>query len=75
MLSTREQEVLDELRRYKNWARPMDIGGSDGSDHGRVLTKLVRMRLIDKRPRGGSIAGIRKTWEYRFKVVGWGPNA
>jgi hypothetical protein len=46
------------LRTLKVWrerdygyARPMDVGGSDGSNHSAVLKKLARYGLVDRKRR------------------------
>ena len=44
------------------WFRPMDLGGSDASNHSRVLAKLVRQGLVERRSRSG-----RGSYEYRLK--------
>ena len=51
-LTKRQSEVLEDLKAYGGWARPMDIGGSAVSDHSRILNQLVYKGLVEKQPRG-----------------------
>lgn len=49
-----EDEMLTRLRAFEPagaWARPMDLGGKDGSNHSRVLAALVRKGLVERAPR------------------------
>lgn len=61
-LTTRQRGVLIDLVAYADnvaewgddgFARPMDVGGTDGSYHSAVLSQLVRRGLAEKRQRGG----------------------
>jgi len=40
------------IQTERRWVRPMDLGGADGSSHSRILTKLVKLGLAERRPRG-----------------------
>ena len=48
-LSTRQREVLASLT--EEWRTPMHLGGTDGSDHSRILMSLVRLGLAERRKR------------------------
>jgi hypothetical protein len=66
-LSDIERDILGCLD--NEWVRPMDIGGSDGSRHSHVLAGLVKMGLVERKLRGGSIAGIRGSYVYRLATA------
>lgn len=36
----------------KGWARPMDVGGHNGSDHSYVLARLVKKGYVERKARG-----------------------
>lgn len=55
-LTEREREVLADLSH--EWARPMDLGGRNGSDHSRVLAALARKGVIERRRRN-TLANMR----------------
>lgn len=61
-LSERENEVFRELT--DQWVRPMDVGGRDGSDHARILAKLVRMGLVERKQRS-AFGRCRGSYLYR----------
>lgn len=48
-ISEREKDVLDSLTAYKDWARPMDVGGRDGSHHSMTLSQLARRGLVERK--------------------------
>jgi hypothetical protein len=48
-LSDRSLDVLDALAVYGDWARPMDIGGRDGSHHSVTLSLLSRRQLAERK--------------------------
>ena len=62
-------ELTQQTGQY--WARPMDVGGYDGSHHSRTLAKLVKLGLAERRQRG-ALCAIRGSWEYRALET---PNA
>lgn len=76
-LTARDREVLAELesacRNHLNigaseWVRPLDCGGTNGSDHSWRLSKLVRLGLAEDRQR--SISGRRGSKVYRITEPG-----
>jgi hypothetical protein len=83
-LTDREREVLRELASFARsaaahpdwhpqWAKPMDVGGRDGSHHSYTLGKLVTKGLAEKRQRGSlsnAIGGGRGSLEYRITEAG-----
>lgn len=75
-LTKRDREVLRDLVLFSSsaWARPMDVGGRDGSHHSATLAKLVRRGLAKRRKRGTLInvygIGIRGSWMYRATPAG-----
>ena len=75
-LTDREREVFRELEAFcrqadahpdwhAQWAKPMDVGGRDGSHHSYTLSRLVAKGLVERRPRGA--ASLRGSWQYRVK--------
>jgi hypothetical protein len=78
-LSEQEWEVLRELtgtRRW-GWARPMDLGASNGSHHSGTLKKLVRKGYAERIPRSTTrddidVDGTKKakSWLYRITDAG-----
>ena len=48
-ISSRQLDVLRALARFGDWARPMDIGGRDGSHHSAALSQLARHGLADRK--------------------------
>lgn len=57
-VTQRDIEVLSDLRfavdDHKKvsggeWVRPLDCGGTDGSDHSYRLTKLAKMELAERK--------------------------
>lgn len=63
-LTDREQDQLRELKGWsgvdEDWARPMDVGGRDGSDHSRVLMRLVAKGYARMKRHGGA-------WRYAIR--------
>lgn len=49
------------------YARPMDIGGQDGSHHTVTLTRLAKRGLVEKREWGGC---VRPSYRYRLTEAG-----
>jgi hypothetical protein len=70
---SRAFEVLNELRACADhgieWARPLDCGGSNGSDHSYHLSKLAKAGLAESRARN-SWAHSRGSKEYRITEAG-----
>ena len=58
-LTPRQLDVLDSLKVFGDWARPMDIGARDGSHHTATISALVRKGLAERRLRGSLINHIR----------------
>ena len=48
-ISDRQLDVLESLAVYGDWARPMDVGASDGSHHSATLGQLARHGLVDRK--------------------------
>ncbi len=87
-LQEREMEVLRELASFcrsadanpdwhPQWAKPMDVGGRDGSHHSYTLAKLARREppLVERRQRGMFAQSdqrgfLRGSWEYRITERG-----
>lgn len=72
-LNDRDAEVLNELRACMDtgltWARPLDCGGTDGSDHSYRLSRLAKKGLAESRARN-SWAVNRGSKEYRITEAG-----
>jgi len=49
VLSERQREVLAAVR--AEYQTPMQMGGTDGSDHSRVLASLVKLGLVERHKR------------------------
>lgn len=68
----RDFEVLNELRAFHDqggeWARPLDCGGHDGSDHSYRLNKAVEACLVEVRQRSAHYS--RGSKEYRLTDQG-----
>lgn len=47
LITERQDDVLRALIEFGMWARPMDVGGRDGSHHHRTLMQLVDLQLVD----------------------------
>lgn len=77
-MTARSLAVLRSLAAVGTWARPMDVGGTDGSHHSQTLRRLYAAGLVERRPRGtlanriyqvsGSCAVA--SWEYRVTEAG-----
>jgi hypothetical protein len=63
---------MDDMRtqgyRVRVWARPMDVGGRDGSNHSSILSRLAQKGLAERRQR--SATGSRGSWVYRITDEG-----
>jgi hypothetical protein len=63
---TPEMDVLRDLNAWGSWwVRPMDIGGHSHSKHSRILTKLVRRGLVERRRRFTT----PPSGSYRYRVT------
>lgn len=60
------QRVLDH---EPGWARPMDVGGSDGSHHSKTLAALYRRGYAERARR--SAFGTRGSWLYKVTALGY----
>lgn len=76
-MTTRQRTVLADLRHFSDaslvhsflpkWARPLDVGGRNGSHHGATLLGLAKAGLAEvKCWRVGS----RRTFKYRISQAG-----
>lgn len=79
MLKDHEVEVLGgleyELRAKYPWredrfARPLDIGGYNGSHHSATLRTLVRRGWVERQRRPGLHSGGRGSYVYRLTEAG-----
>ena len=73
-LTAEEWDVLENAKTFADcypdqWARPMDLGGFDGSWHSRIAAKLAAKSLLERRDRG-SLTGRRAVWLYRITEAG-----
>lgn len=76
----RDGEVLAELDsacrmflrldHMDGWVRPLDCGGTNGSDHSYRLSKLARMGLAEQRQRSSWGTGQRGSKRYRITEAG-----
>lgn len=48
-LSDRQRDVLESLAGFEGWARPMDVGGRDGSHHSMTLAQLTKRGLAERK--------------------------
>jgi hypothetical protein len=82
MMNEREREVMAEMLAFERYAaeagymrgaRPMDVGGSNGSHHSATLRRMASKGwLIDVghgRSSGGK-HGTRRTYKYKTTEVG-----
>ncbi len=76
-LTEAQREVLDSLDSWRlmhidsgtsEWARPMDVGGSNGSHHSGTLAALVRKGLAERQQRSAWMS--RGSWVYRITPAG-----
>lgn len=76
ILTDRDMDVLRELEscaraRYGNgWARPLDVGGRNGSHHSYTLNKLVKGGFAESKQRSGWGTGERGSKIYRITKAG-----
>lgn len=71
-LTAHQIEVLGALVAHDSmvpgdWARPMDLGGSDASWHSGVLRRLAARGLVEQK--GGRLF-FRAAWRYRITRAG-----
>lgn len=76
-LTKRDRETLRDLYSQRDnelpgkvevgWARPMDVGGRDGSHHSQTLAKLVKKGLAERSVRGGH---TKDCYQYRITTLG-----
>lgn len=77
-LTQRDRETLGELETanrqrkslgIREWARPLDCGGMNGSHHSPTLNKLARLGYVEVHQRS-SWCGSRGSKEYRVSQKG-----
>ncbi len=59
-----QRDVLRALVVFAAWARPMDVGATDGSHHTTSLRALIRKGLVERRLRGSLLNNLRGTELY-----------
>jgi hypothetical protein len=78
-LTERQHDLLAVLSQpwAAEWARPMDLGASNGSHHSTTLRQLVRRGLVERIPRALARddvdrdgTGRAKSWLYRITAEG-----
>lgn len=70
-----QRDVLAALAHFDEWARPMDVGGTDGSHHTASLRALLKKGLVERRLRGSLLNQIRGTALYdRLRGAGKRPS-
>lgn len=67
LASFKKQYLQYKEQGFKEWARPMDVGGSNGSHHSYTLAKLARRGFADQQ---SWRIGIRHTNLYRINEQG-----
>lgn len=71
LLTKRERDVLTALSQTGyDWNRLLDIGGSNGSDHSRIVRKLAARGFVAMKVTGGSMTQQRRTYRYGITVLG-----
>jgi len=70
-----QAETLRELRvwlkfdtQYDGWARPLDIGGSNGSHHSNTLRRMIGLGWVESKSR--SVFAGRGSYRYRITTKG-----
>ena len=63
--TSRQEQLLQALISYRGWARPMDVGGTDGSHHSKTLAALWRQGLVERRPRQTLVNHLTQATEVR----------
>lgn len=56
-LTDKQKKILASLF-GSDWLRPMDIGGSDGSSHSRILRQLENKGLVESKPSPRSLMAM-----------------
>lgn len=78
-MSDNEFEVLNELEahcRLESYpARPMDIGGSDGSHHSATLKRLSERGLVERKRRGTLANYLNSRGSYCYRITPEGITA
>ena len=64
-LPERQREVFRLLQVHGDWARPLDVGGSDASHHSKTLRTLVAKGLVDAMHRAVGMTG--GSWMFRAR--------
>lgn len=64
-LPSRQRELFRALQEHGDWARPLDLGGGDGSHHSKTLRTLVAKGLVDAERRAVGVTG--GSWLYRAR--------
>jgi hypothetical protein len=59
-----QRDVLAALVLFADWARPMDVGATDGSHHTATLHALMRKGFVERRLRGSLLNNLRGTELY-----------
>ena len=63
-LTGKEVEILQSAQLMgKQWFRPLDIGGTNNSNHSRLLARLVAKGLIERKHRSSHYS--RPSYLYR----------
>lgn len=86
MLTERQHKIMRQLKGYSrrdiygrmiDWARPMDVGGYNGSHHPSTLNQLVKKGLVEKQRRCVSIQGAMGSCRagFEYKLIGTGTSA
>ena len=77
-LSANQRQVVDSLAVYggkdRVWARPMDIGGRDGSHHTGTLRGLMTKKIVERALRDTLMNFLgpgRGSYLYRLTDNGW----
>lgn len=66
-LTETQLEVLRQFGSEPGWLRPLDLGGSNRSNHSAVLAQLQRRGLVDSKVRSH---GVRGSKLYRITPAG-----
>jgi len=66
-LTSYQLETLDTLRVFGEWARPMDVGGKDGTHHTHTLKSLAKKGLAERK---GERFYVRAAYRYRITAEG-----
>lgn len=73
-MTERQRDVLVHLRycpaHPRQWLRPMDVGGRNGSHHSATLAQLHRLGLAARQERGLGWHYSRPSYMYRITRAG-----